>query len=648
MNSQGEQPLLPRAELTWTADGEAFNDRYGDIYFSCAGGLAEKFHVFVAGNGLPERFAQGLTTHVLEFGFGAGLSFFATAHCLMQTEPSGVTPSAPQLHFYSIEKHPLIPDDLRRLIAPWPELASLANELIDQWPDRVPGFHRRFLADGRIALTLVFGDIASVLPEIDGRFDAFYLDGFSPRRNADMWCEDVLNHLPRLGAPGARVATYSAARVVVDGLTAVGFSVNRVPGFGVKKHMVRGRLDAPSARPVLVARSARRDDPVVIIGAGVAGLTVARALARRGRSVRVFDAASTLGAGGSGNAAGIVAPVMSRDWNTRSSLTAMGLGFMRADWQALERLGRCPQGGFSGVIQLARHDRYAARQSDIAEDLGFDSTFAEWLSTDALSELAGVPVPMPGWFFPGAGWLAPTDYLRALADDPLVELVFDGAIHAIEQVGAVWQGRDADGQVVFSAKDLVLANADALGNLRGDLGAFITPCRGQVSTALRRTDVPGATLLRPLMREGYAVDLPDGRRVFGASFKAGDASCMARYEEQQENAARLAALSPLLSQALPSVDAWQARVSLRATTPDRLPMVGQLGFASENQVAEAAPALYVTAGHGSRGFTWCALLAESLVAEMLGEPAPLPVSLRAALTPQRFALRAARRAGVSV
>lgn len=648
MNSQGEQPLLPHADLNWTPDGEAFSDRYGDIYYSRAGGLAEKHHVFVAGNGLPDRFARGLTTHVLEFGFGAGLSFFATAQCLLQTVPREPASKAPLLHFYSIEKHPLTPDEMRRLIAPWPELATLADELIDQWPDRVPGFHRRFLANGRIALTLVFGDITSVLPQIDGQFDAFYLDGFSPRRNAVMWSETVLKHLPRLGLPGARVATYSAARVVVDGLTAVGFSVNRLPGFGAKRHMLGGHLVGNSAQPILAGRGTCQEDPVVIIGAGVAGLTVARALARRGRSVRIFDGASSLGAGGSGNAAGIVAPVMSRDWNIRSTLTAIGLGFMRADWQALARLGRCPQGGFSGVIQLARHDRYAARQSDIAEDLGFDSTFAEWLSADALSELAGVPVPMPGWFFPGAGWLAPTDYLRALADDPLIELVFDGAIHAIEPEGAVWQGRDGHGQVIFSATDLVLANADALGTLRADLGAFITPCRGQVSTALRRTDVSGSALLLPLMREGYAVDLPDGRRVFGASFKAGDATCMARYEEQQENAARLAALSLELCQALPSIETWQARVSLRATTPDRLPMVGRLEFASENQAAEAAPALYVTAGHGSRGFTWCALLAESLVAEMLGEPGPLPVSLRAALAPQRFAHRAARRASVSV
>lgn len=632
-----KQPLLSSACLDVTAQGDAVSDRYGDIYFSRSGGFAEKHHVFVAGNALPERFQSGISTRVLEFGFGAGLSFLATAHALLQT----VRPAhrrAPELHYFSIEKHPLSRSEIVRLIQPWPMLRPLAEELVGHWPERLPGFHRRYLAGGRIALTLIFGDVADVLPQVEGVFDVFFLDGFSPRRNADMWSDSVFRHLRRLSAPGARASTYSSARVVADGLAAAGFSVARAPGFGSKKHMLTGVRagDAPSmGRP---EADSDRLASAVIVGAGVAGLTMARALARRGVSVQVFDRAATLGAGGSGNVAGIVSPVISRDWNLRSQLTALGLGYLRTEWAALQEQGSKPKGAFPGVIQLGRNPQHVTRQSDIADALQLDPEFARWLSAEELSIIGGAPVTMPGWYFPQAGWLVPGDYLQAMADHPLIQLNLGVSVEEIQPQGGTWLGLSGAGQVVFTTDRLVLANATALEGLLPDVGKYITPCRGQVSASMRRNACTGPDIIVPLMREGYGLDLPDGLRVFGASFKSGDPSLEVRLAEQRENAVRLASISPELGRSLPPVNTWQARVSLRATTPDRLPMVGRVDRVGMGP-------LYVTAGHGSRGFTWCALLAETLAAAMLDEPSPMPKALRHALDPGRFARRAARRAG---
>lgn len=644
LNPQSDQPLLSPAQLVWTAEGEAINARYADIYFSRAGGLAEKYHVFVAGNDLPERFSSGAATRVLEFGFGAGLSFLATAHAMLQST-AYASPTTPPLHYFSIEKHPLSSEDVRRLIAPWPELYPLAEELIAQWPDRVPGFHRRFLAQGRIVLTLIFGDVAEVLPQIDGVFDVFFLDGFSPRLNADMWSEHVLGHLPRLGAPGARVSTYSSARRVMAVLSAVGFEVRRQPGFGGKKHMLTGILPVAAMEDPDLRVEPAPEGGVVIVGAGVAGLTMARALARRGIAVRVFDSATMLGAGGSGNAAGIVSPVISMDWNLRSQLTASGLGFLRADSASLRWTERLRKGDFAGVIQLDRTSKHATRQSAMACALRLDPEFARWLSADDLSAIGDVPVTSSGWFFPRAGWLVPREYLQALADHPLIELNLGTSVGGLNVHDEVWTGSDSAGQRLFVANRVVLANATALEALLPAVGQYITPCRGQVSAALRQANSPGPDITLPLMREGYGLDLPDGRRVFGASFKPGDRTLEVRMSEQLENEVRLSSINPELSRSLTPVSQWQARVSLRATTPDRLPMVGRVEMVHSGIFSDGHPPLYVTAGHGSRGFTWCALLAESLAAEMLGEPGPLPKLLRLALDPTRFARRAARRAG---
>lgn len=654
--------------MQWV-DQTVYCARFQDVYYTRAGGAAEKQHVFVEGTQLPLRFKTHPTTRILEMGFGSGLSFLVTASAYLQAVAAAgadkVTSEAVGLNFYSIEKYPLNRADLARIIAQWPDLAPLGRELLDQWPDLVPGFHRRYLAEGRIALTLIFGDVEHVLAPLTGPFDAFFLDGFNPSHNTAMWSDLVFQQMARLSAPGGRVATYSVCRQVVDGLRAAGFQVQKIPGFGAKKQMLVGAAgiaghqnDSPPVDP-----RPRRSAPVVVIGAGVAGLTTARALARRGIAVQVWDAAAELGEGGSGNRAGIASPLISMDWNELSQLTGMGLGFLRADVARLRAEGHSLQADFCGVIQLGRDAKHSARQSLIAATCPFPPEFAQWLTAEQLTVLSGVPVAQAGWYFPGAGWLVPIDYLRAQADHPLIELVFGSAVHRLVSAGSTWVGMDAGGQPHFTSETVVLANADTLGTLLPELDTYITACRGQVSAAARQCSAAssplGPPLSIPMMREGYGVDLPMGVRVFGASFKPEDRSLDFRAAERQENADRLAAISPLLCQSLEDSNQWVDRVSLRATTSDRLPLVGRfepqsglLGGEDSEMVACAPPGigpskeptLYVNAGQGARGFTWCALLAEMLAADLMGELSPLPASLRQAIDPARFIRRAARRA----
>ncbi|HXZ52689.1 MAG TPA: tRNA (5-methylaminomethyl-2-thiouridine)(34)-methyltransferase MnmD, partial [Burkholderiales bacterium] len=167
-------PLVP-AELAFAADGTPYSSAYGDVYHSAAGGPAQARHVFLAGNGLPGRWAGRRVFTVLEAGFGLGLNFLAT-WAAWRTDPQRCA----RLHYVSVEKHPFRGNDLARLHARYAELAPLAAELRAAWPLLVPGLHRLEFDSGRMVLTLAFADLAEALPQLRLAADAIYLDGFAP------------------------------------------------------------------------------------------------------------------------------------------------------------------------------------------------------------------------------------------------------------------------------------------------------------------------------------------------------------------------------------------------------------------------------------------------------------------------------------
>ena len=269
------------ATLAFDPDGHPYSPFFDDVYHTTSGGLGQAQQVFLACNGLPSRWAGRAAFTIVETGFGLGLNFLAT-WAAWRADPA----RSRRLHFISIEKHPFRVDDLARLQAAWPELAELSAGLRRQWPALLPGVHRLGFDDGRVTLDLVFGDAVQALPLVEARADAFYLDGFSPACNPDMWSPAVFAQLARLAAPGASLATWSVAGEVRRGLQAVGFAVERRPGFGGKRQMLAGRFEGAAPSPEAPAE--RR---ALVIGAGVAGSSVAERLAARGWQVVVVDEA---------------------------------------------------------------------------------------------------------------------------------------------------------------------------------------------------------------------------------------------------------------------------------------------------------------------------------------------------------------------
>ena len=285
-------PPLPDLEFT---DALPFARGHGDVYFS-GEGLSEKRAVFLVGCGLPQAWTGREHFVIGELGFGTGLNLLALWELWRAHRPS---PTA-RLDVMSFEGLLMPRAAAERAHAAWPELAEWSEQLREKWPERSRGVQRIPLGDG-VTLTLFVDEIAASIRQARAQVDAWFLDGFAPAKNPEMWSAEVLGHVARLSAAGARAATYTVAGDVRRGLQAVGFEVAKVPGHGRKKERLEARFAG-----VNVEREAPKR--VAVIGAGIAGAWAARAFVRRGCEVTVYDQAAALGSGGSGNPLALVMP----------------------------------------------------------------------------------------------------------------------------------------------------------------------------------------------------------------------------------------------------------------------------------------------------------------------------------------------------
>jgi tRNA 5-methylaminomethyl-2-thiouridine biosynthesis bifunctional protein len=645
--------LIP-ARLAFAADGTPYSVAYDDIYHSADGGLGQARHVFLAGNQLLGETARwrGRSQFVItETGFGLGLNFLATWQAWQADSQA-----CQRLHYIAFEQHPFTADDLARLHARWPVLAEFSAQLRAQWPVLTPGAHRLELADGRLILTLFFGDAQLLLPKLRARVDAFYLDGFSPAKNPALWSGRIYSSLARLAAPAATLATWCVAGQVRKALADSGFLLEKTPGFGGKREMLRGVFRAP--RSATVHRPAGR---AIVIGAGLAGSSIAERLASRGWQIDLFEAAPAPASGASGNRSAILRPLPSPDDNLLARLTRAGFLHLRRHLDNLGTRGLAVRQDACGVLHLARDAQHAATQETLVSSQQPPPDYLQHLDAKTASAHvagSGWSLPFGGWWFPQGGWVDTPSLCAAnlAACGEKLHCHYNATISHIERQDAFWQVFAADGQQLAQAEVLILANANgALPLLAPHApGLPLRPARGQVSH-LPAASLDGKLPDCVICRLGHVSPVADTESEFsfGASFLLEDTGTELRLMDHQDNLAKLEFCLPgSLSQlAAESRTALAGRAALRAMTPDRLPMVGALpAIDSAIDAASAGslekiprqPGLYALLGFGARGLVWSALTAELLACQISGEPLPLEADLIAAVDPARFLLRRQR------
>ncbi len=214
------------ANIDWREGGVPVSARFDDPYFSLNDGLAETCHVFLAGNDLPARLRPDFT--IAELGFGTGLNLLATAL---------ICPIDCPINYTSFEAYPMQADDMARALELFPQTVPIAAPFLAAWRAG-----RRAFTLGPIAVQVIIGDAQDTLPNWAGRADAWYLDGFSPAKNPQLWSAELMGEVARHTAPHGTFATYTAAGHVRRALGEAGFDVTRVAGYGRKRHMSKGAL----------------------------------------------------------------------------------------------------------------------------------------------------------------------------------------------------------------------------------------------------------------------------------------------------------------------------------------------------------------------------------------------------------------------
>ena len=646
------------------ADGLPRSPDFGDVYHPRQGALAQARHVFLRGNDLPSRWRGRGRFVVLETGFGLGNNFLAAWNA-WRDDPERCT----QLHFISIEARPLRRHDLAAL-ARDPALAPLAAELAAAWPPLTCNLHRLSFEAGRVQLLLAFGDVRDWLPQVVASIDAFFLDGFAPARNPEMWEPRLFKAMARIAAPDATAATWSVARPVRDGLSAAGFEVRAEPGSGGKREITVARfaprfVPRPSPRRASLdvgSASANAFPPVAIVGGGLAGCAAAWALAEQGRRTTLFERRSALAQEGSGNAAGLFHGVVhGHDGHHARFHRAAAFEAQHAVAAAIA--GHGVRGSASGLLRLQAHSTEVAQLRELLTGLGLPADYVRAVARDEASALAGLGVVAPAWHFPGGGWVEPRGLARSFAERAGERLTVrcDRDVAALRRADGHWLLLDAAGGVIDAAETVVLANAGAALDLLGHRGLALQRSRGQLSgIAVGRWPAAGALRL-PIAGSGYLLPPLDGTTWFGATSQEDDGDAEVRSDDHRANLERLAGLvaEP------PSIDAeLVGRVGFRWSSVDRLPLIGAVPLATigerlgldtgdgasprpdQPRFAPRAPGLFLFAGLGSRGIAGSTLGAQVLASWITGAPMPLEADLLDAIDPARFASRAFRRLGV--
>jgi tRNA 5-methylaminomethyl-2-thiouridine biosynthesis bifunctional protein len=639
-------PLHP-ARLAFAPDGTPFSATFDDFYTSTDGGPGQARHVFLHGNGLPENWASRQRFTILENGFGSGLNFLST-WAAWRADPN----RPEQLHYLATELHPFQVDDLARLHARWPELGFLAEDLREAWPVLMPGFHRLEFAAGRVVLTLLLGDAEASLRKLRASVHAFYLDGFEPNKNPQMWSPSLLRRCAQLAAPGATFATWCVAGQVRQNLSEAGFSLKKQPGFGRKWQMLTGSLIAHK-KITEATRPAPRH--AVVIGAGLAGCAIAERLAVRGWRVDVLDRHAEPAREASGNLAGILRPMLSRDDNLASRLNRACFLHLARSWRRLDQLGLPPRRNLGGILQIARDDEHAAAMRAWLEAGDYPNEFVQFLDQAAASRSLSPHSDAPadtqtargGWWFPHGGWANPPSLCRAWlrAGSGLIHFHGGSEIAALARVGEDWRVLDAAGASLAQAPVVIFATGAS--QLPPTAGLPITPVRGQVSQLAAGT-LP--ELAHATCSEGYLTPALDGVHCLGASYVKDRFDSEPSRHEHAENLQRLARLLPEAAHAIDPAE-MSGRIGFRATTQDHLPLVGALPDLSADlkpgvrfNTFPRQTGLFGLLGLGSRGLVWSTLLAEHLACVINAEPLPLAGDQADAIDPARFALRAHRHA----
>ena len=657
---------IQHAKIHFNQDNTPVSDKFDDVYFSNQDGLAETHYVFLEGNQLWERWVNYQEAHfvIAETGFGTGLNFFAVTTLFREFRQKYPDSPLKRLYFTSFEKYPLPLDALQQAHLAYPQFSYLAQHLQQHWLNPIQGCYRFHFDE--TTLDLWFGDMAENLPQLgdymNDKIDAWFLDGFAPSKNPDMWNEHLYQQMFRFTKPQGTFATFTAASAVRKGLENAGFDITKRKGFGKKRECLSGqktyeKLTALSL-PWFHSQSANlNEQDIAIIGGGIASLCTAISLLKRSAKITIYCEDEQTALNASGNKQGAFYPQLSDDneRNIRFYIHAFAYGHQFLQWAIQQQIKF--EHEFCGVALCAYNEKAESKLNKIAE-LNLPSDLYQSLSQSELSEKVGLPLPFGGAFIPQGAWLAPRQLVQhtfAFLEKQGVQIKTLQKVTALSQTENGWQITTTENKT-FCHEVVVLANGHKLTDFEQTQKLPVYPVRGQVSQIPTSENL--LKLKTVLCYDGYLtpVDQAKTSHCIGASHVRDNATREFSLTEQQENQQKIQQNIPEDWTKEVDTSGNLARIGVRCSVRDLTPMMGAAPHFSAQQTqyqnlfnlrrrkqpieqAENYPNLYLIGALGSRGLTSAPFLGETLASLIYGEPLPMNEDLIYNLMPNRSWVR---------
>ncbi|TEW55384.1 bifunctional tRNA (5-methylaminomethyl-2-thiouridine)(34)-methyltransferase MnmD/FAD-dependent 5-carboxymethylaminomethyl-2-thiouridine(34) oxidoreductase MnmC [Psychromonas sp. RZ22] len=640
--SQGKNNIIKHAQLDWSDQSEPYSTQFDDVYFNNNQGVKESQYVFFQGNDLLDKWStfQESTFCIIETGFGSGLNFINTAAQFLTFKQTNNNAKLEQLHFISFEQYPLTLEDLNKTLQQFPQFESLISQLQEQYPLPLIGCHRLSFNKGSILLDLWFGDVNQQIDNLsNGHQDkgkqtqlanAWYLDGFNPSKNPEMWQQTLFNKIAKYSKNEATLATFTAAGFVRRGLIEAGFTITKRKGYGKKREMLLGALNPSTS---IAIENSERPSDIAIIGGGIASLCVALSLAQRGKKITIYCADKILGERASGNRQGALYPLLNQQHDELGQLFANAYLYALNFYLTLNKQHPFPH-QFNGLIQLA-YDNASTQKLQKINDANLPTQLIHWIDSKTTNELAGVDIDQQALYYQNAGWLSPQGVMQALTlklhEYPNLKINYEHEIQSFKYHDKQWQLTEKTNGSFNHDLLIIAAGFDTL-KFEQCRALPLSAARGQVSHI--KSNALLSQLKRTLCHEGYLTPSLNHTHCMGATFKRHDEETQYREAEQTENYHKLNKCIPNKPWVESINISDQAHTAIRCTTRDHFPYVGALtdydqlkSNYKQGKIESAENTtlanVYLLTGLGSRGLCTAPLLGEVLASVINQESLPL-------------------------
>ncbi len=638
------------AEIEWL-NGVPFSPMFNDFYCSCESGQEESKYVFIEHSQFIDKIKslkENSHFTIAEAGFGAASNFLTTLIKWKEIAPPNTS-----LHYISIEKYPLKPQDLKQILQLFPELYANAHELLAQYYLLTKGYHRITLSKN-VFLTLIIDDVNNALTQLNTNVDIWYLDGFSPSKNEAMWNDYTIKQIAKLSSINTTFSTYAANSNLFRTLIANGFHVIKAKGFGKKREMLHGYLIQKSEskakinKPYLALNQTSHNNVqnIAVIGGGISGATTAYALAKRGYNVTIFERNSSLAQEASGNNQGVIYGNFSIHDKYLFELSSNSYRLTNHLINLLD-----PDNNYHqqcGVIQLSHNSQQHKRNLELINHIN-DQDFVRYVNNAKIEEISGCkPKFADGIYFPHGMWINPVQFIQSLVQQHSITIKTSTNITKLEYIKSQWVLSIENNPISENFDAVVLCNSFILNQFEQTAQLPVRKIRGQVSTSSSTSPVDCV-----VCGEGYITPNYQNNFSFGATFDFENENFNVTQEEHLQNITTIESMIEINKPI--DLASLSGKTNIRVSTNDYLPIIGPVSardwFMTEyarlsldknyffkNKV-EYIPNLFINCGYGSKGLLFASLGGEIIANYIENTQLPISEELRQAIHPNRLYAR---------